>query len=294
MPGLTQEVAVQTHDGRSLHVRVAGDGRRVVVVHLGTPNAGPLHDPWVKDALERGLTLITYDRPGYGRSTRHEGRTIADCASDVLAMSEALGFSRCAAWGFSGGGPHALACAARLDRLVAAAATIGSPAPFDAPDLDYFAGKSDAAREDHELFVSDRPEWERQGEEQRIELLALSYEEQLEQWSASLPEVEVACLRGEFGRWLHGAMQSAVAASVDGWTDEDIALHAPWGFDPAAISIPVKIWHGAQDAFVPFAHGQWLAKTIPNAEAELSPNDAHGTVVADRIAEVHTWLTHYV
>lgn len=75
----------------------------------------------------------------------------------MRAISEALGFERCAAGGFSGGGPHALACGALLGELVAAVATIGSLAPFDAPGLDFLAERSDEDREDLEQFLSDRP-----------------------------------------------------------------------------------------------------------------------------------------
>src|SRR5215207_7430744 len=154
----TRQVA--TPDRRRLRVEVAGDCRRVVVVQVGSPNAGLLYERWVRDANARGLTLITYDRPGYGGSSPQPGRTVADCAADVRTISEALGFERCAVWGLSGGGPHALACGALLNDLVAAVATIGSPAPFHAPGLDYFAGMSDGSREDIELFLSDRAEWE--------------------------------------------------------------------------------------------------------------------------------------
>src|SRR6478672_3156364 len=129
-----------TADGRRLRVELAGDCSRVIVVHVGSPNAGVLYDRWVEDAAIRGLTLVAYDRPGYGESSARSGRNVADCAVDVRAISEAVGFERCVVWGFSGGGPHALACAALLDDLVVAAATIGSPAPADASGLDYFAG----------------------------------------------------------------------------------------------------------------------------------------------------------
>lgn len=43
-------------------------------------------------------------------------------------------------WGFSGGGPYTLACAALLPDLVTGAAIVGSLAPRDAPGLDYFTG----------------------------------------------------------------------------------------------------------------------------------------------------------
>jgi pimeloyl-ACP methyl ester carboxylesterase len=220
---------------------------------------------------------------------------VADCAADVRGISEAVGFERCAVWGFSGGGPHALACGALLGDLVTAVAAIGSPAPFDAPGLDSLAGRSDEAREDHELFLSDRAAWERHGERQREEILAMSAGELAEQWSAGASAADRAALDGELGVWLHRAAQAAVASSVGGWIDDDIALHhSSWGFDPASISIPVKIWHGVEDRFVPFADGRRLAEAVPGAQAALRERDGHFTVVARRIAEVHEWLAPYV
>jgi pimeloyl-ACP methyl ester carboxylesterase len=286
---------LETEDGCRLRAEIAGDSRRVVLVQVGSPNAGVLHHAWVQDAAARGLTLVTYDRPGFGCSSRRAGRMVADCAADVRTLSEALGFDRCAVWGFSSGGPHALACGALLDGLVAAVATIGSPAPSDAPGLDWFAGRPDEALEEYELFLSDRAEWERQGEQQRDELLAMSARELAEQWSAGKSAADGAVLQGEIGVWLHRAAQVAVTSSVDGWTDDDIAVyHSPWGFDPASISIPVKVWHGLDDRFVPVAHGRWLAEAIPGAQAELRDHDGHFTVVARRIGEVHEWLAQYI
>ena len=274
---------------------MAGDSRRAVLVQVGSPNAGVLYDYWVEDAAGRGLTSIAYDRPGYGGSSGHPGRTVADCAADVRRLSEVVGFDRCGVWGYSGGGPHALACGALIDDLVAAVAVIGSPAPFDAPGLDFLAGRSDEDREDHELFLSDRAEWERRGDGQRDELLAMNAGELAEHWSAGMSAADAAALHGEFGVWLHRAAQAALAAGIDGWTEDDIALfYSPWGFDPASISIPVKVWHGQKDRLMPFAHGRWLAETIPGAEAELRDDDGHLTVVARRIGEVHEWLAQYV
>jgi pimeloyl-ACP methyl ester carboxylesterase len=286
---------VDTADERRLRAEVAGDGRRVVLVQLGTPNAGVLRDAWVQEAAGRGLTLIAYDRPGYGGSSRQFGRTVADCAADVRRLGEALGFERCVVWGFSGGGPHALACGALLDDLVAAVATIGSPAPLDAPGLDTSADWSDEHREDHELFLSDRAAWERRGAQQRDELLAMSAVELAEQWSSGQAAADGAILHGEFGVWLHRAIQAGLAPGIGGWTDDDIALfHSPWRFDPGSISVPVKVWHGLEDHFVPVAQGRWLAETIPGAHSELRDDDGHLTVAAERIGEVHEWLAQYV
>ena len=285
---------IETADGRRLRVEIAGSSPRVVLAHVGTPNAGVLYDGWLRDAAARDVTLITYDRPGYGGSSPQPGRTVADCAADVRTISEAVGFDRCAIWGFSGGGPHALACAALLDDLVAATATIGSPAPFDAPGLDYFDGQSEEAREDIELYLSDRPAWERKGDGQRDELLALSLDEFREQWSSGVSPADVAELQGDFGEWLHRSAQASLAPGVDGWRDDNVATQAPWGFDPESISAPVKVWHGLDDRFVPIGHGRWLASTIPGAEPELRDGDGHLVVAGRHIAEVHEWLVRHL
>jgi pimeloyl-ACP methyl ester carboxylesterase len=282
---------IETADARQLRVEVAGDGERVVLLQLGSPSAGVIYDRWVRDAAARGLTLVAYDRPGYGGSSPQPGRTVADCAADVRAISEAIGFERCALWGLSGGGPHALACGALLAGLVAAVATIGSWAPLDAPGLDYFADMSEQARAEYELYVSDRDDWKRLGLELRDKLLALNVEEFAEQWSAGVSAVDSEAVHGEFGTWLRQAVQDGLTPGLDGWTDDLVAFRSPWGFDPASISVPVKLWHGLEDRIVPVAHGHWLADTIPRAEAAMRDDDGHVTVVADRIGDVHDWLT---
>lgn len=287
-------VQVGTADERRLRAEVAGDGRRVIVVHVGSPNAGVLCESWVRDAAARGLTLIAYDRPGYGESSPQPDRSVADCAADVRAISEAVGFTRCAVWGFSGGGPHALACGALLNDLVTAVATVGSPAPFDAPGFDYFEGMSDEARKDYELFLSDRAAWEREGLDQRNDMIEWSVDELREKWSAGSPSADVAALQSDFGVWLNRAIQQGLAPGVEGWTADDIAFHSPWGFDVAGIEVPVKIWHGGEDRFVPVAHGRVLQQAIPDAQLELREDDGHMSVPAFRIDEVHGWLAQYV
>jgi pimeloyl-ACP methyl ester carboxylesterase len=56
--------------------------------------------------------------------------------------------------------------------------------------------------------------------------------------------------------------------------------------------VPVKIWHGCQDRFVPVQHGQWLAASVPGAEADISDHDGHLTLIG-RIGEIHDWLLQY-
>lgn len=289
-----QSKRIETEDGHALRIEVAGDCRRVVLAHLGSPNGGVLYDRWVDDASARDLTLVTYDRSGYGGSSPRPGRTLADCAADVRTISASLGFERCAMWGFSGGGPHALACGALLGDLVTAVATIGSPAPFDAPGLDFFEGASDEFREDVELFLADRPVWEHKGQGQRDELVAMSVDAFREDWSAGVSPGDAEVFQGPFGAWLYRAAQAGLQPGVDGWLEDNVASLSPWGFDVASISVPVKVWHGVADTFVPAGHGRWLASTIPGAKAELREGDGHLRVMAERIGDVHEWIAQYV
>ena len=76
------------------------------------------------------MRAITYDRPGYGASTRHPGRRVADAAGDVAAIADALGIERFAIYGGSGGAPHSLACGALLPDRVTRCASVVGPAPF--------------------------------------------------------------------------------------------------------------------------------------------------------------------
>jgi pimeloyl-ACP methyl ester carboxylesterase len=132
---------VTASDGRELMAYEAGDpAGPAILVHHGTPDHGVPFAPWADDAAARGIRLLGYDRPGYGASTPHPGRRVADAARDAEALADALGVGRFATWGISGGGPHALACAALLPDRVAAAAALGAIAPFDAENLNVFRG----------------------------------------------------------------------------------------------------------------------------------------------------------
>ena len=88
-----------------------------MLVQGGTSNSRHLTDVWLDDAKDRGIHLISGDRPGCGGSTAQPGRSVEDCVNDVRAIAGALGIDRLAVCGYSGGGPHALACAALLPDL---------------------------------------------------------------------------------------------------------------------------------------------------------------------------------
>jgi pimeloyl-ACP methyl ester carboxylesterase len=272
-----------------LRVREDGDphGRPVFTLH-GTPGSRLLYRPHVEDATQRGLRLIGYDRPGYGGSTPMRGRRVVDAAYDVRAIADELGLDRFAVWGHSGGGHHALACAAEMPERVVAAASLAADAPFDvvtAEGIDWFAGWSDwhvrSYRElqEHPNALDELPPPARATREEIRERLA-----------SILSDVDRVALTDELVDY---AIDTEAEGQRDGYAggrDDILAELKPWGFDLRSVRVPVQLWHGEHDRFVPYSMGVWLASHLPDADAHLSPEEGHLTLLEHRIPEVHAWL----
>jgi pimeloyl-ACP methyl ester carboxylesterase len=172
-----------------------------------------------------------------------------------------------------------------LPDLVTAAASLCSPAPYNAEGLNWFAGSSQAAVDDVRLMFADQAAARATFEKERQQLLAASPAELAEEWQMHSPGADLSFLTDEAT-----CMQQALAAGIEGSWDDCRAQLTPWGFDLARISVPVLLLHGRRDQTVPFSHGQWLAAHIPGVEAWLLDNEAHGTLRENRIGEVHAWL----
>jgi pimeloyl-ACP methyl ester carboxylesterase len=283
--------AITAPDGRTLTVREGGDASGVpVLVHHGTPGSSLLRESHVRAAAKRGIRLLSYDRPGYGGSTRRPGRKVADCAADVAAICDELGIERLCTWGLSGGGPHALALAALLPDRVAAAAALASIAPFDAEGLDFTAGMGEQNVESVHAARADEATHRAHHELEVAELRAATADQLVDAWSTLLGPADREVLGGSLAGELLAQMLAGIEPSSDGWLDDDRMWVRPWGFDVSSIRVPVLVWHGEQDRFVALAHGRWLAERIPAAEARLEADDGHLTIFARRIPDVHAWL----
>jgi pimeloyl-ACP methyl ester carboxylesterase len=266
---------------------LAGDGGdQPLVFHWGTPSAAVWFDPLAAAAAKVGLRLVTYSRPGYAGSTTRPGRSVADAADDVAAILDALGADTFVTLGWSGGGPHALACAALLPDRCVAATSLAGVAPYPADGLDWLAGMSaENIEEFSAAFEGERiltP---------KLELMAGDLEtvrgaDLATALSGLVSDVDKAALTGEFADTLAEAFRRSVSTGIAGWRDDDLAFARNWGFNLETIQRPVAVWQGGQDRMVPFAHGQWLAAHIPTARVHLYPDEGHlslGVASLDRI-----------
>ena len=282
---------VQTRDGRALEVHEEGDPQGLpVIVHHGTPMSGLPYAPHVELAREQGIRLIGYDRPGYGGSARAPGRVEADCVRDVADIADPLDLERFATWGVSGGGPHALACAALCDGRLTATASLASVAPYEADGLDWLEGMGE---ENHVEFgkVLAGEEALRSYLEPEAEDVKNADPEQLAELMATLlGREDRAVLTGRFAAYMIECDRHGLGPGIDGWLDDDLAFAEPWDFDIAEIATPVLLLHGEDDRFVPVSHGRWLAERIPDVDARIHAADGHLTLLERRMREVNEWL----
>jgi len=280
---------VRAPDGRAIEILPMPPEEGWTLLYQGGTPAAPVSFRLLEAAAAaRRMRLVQYARPGYGTSERRVGRRVADAAGDVGAILDALGVDRCLTLGWSGGGPHALACAALLPERVAAAGTIASPAPYGAEDLDFFAGMSTDNVEELGAAIAS-PEQLRSF----IEALAPSFGSvTAEQVAAGLgdlaSEEDRTALTGVFAEHVAQAFRRALSGGIWGWYDDDLELVQDWGFDLASIQVPVTVWQGEHDRMVPIAHGRWLAAHIPSARSRLVPDHGHLSLVVaslDRILD---------
>jgi pimeloyl-ACP methyl ester carboxylesterase len=276
--------SVRTPDGRDLEVRVSGSqGGLPLVYHHGTPSAA-VPFPLLEDAATtRGLSLVSYSRPGYGTSSPAPGRSVAAAAQDVASILDQLSLDRFVTLGWSGGGPHALVCAALSSGRCAAAATLAGVAPYDAEGLDFLEGMAPENHAEFGAALEGRDALERFLHEQAPATFSLTGAQVAEGMGELVSEVDKRALTGDVSGDLAGALAAmfrhAGQQGIGGWRDDDLAFTRSWGFDLDDIDVPVSVWQGAQDRMVPFSHGQWLAAHVPGSAAHLYDDEGHVSLV---------------
>jgi pimeloyl-ACP methyl ester carboxylesterase len=287
------EAHAKARDGRTLAYAEWGDpvGFPVFSLH-GTPGSRLARHYDESVYSDAGARVITYDRPGYGGSDRRQGRRIVDCVDDVRAIADHLGIGHLAVVGVSGGGPHALAVAARLSDQVTRAACVVGLAPYDTEGFDFFAGMDPTnvkwfgwALEGEAVLV---PELEREAAETRERVAADPASVIGDEWNLSESDrAELA--REERHEIIRQSTGEEFRNGVWGWVDDDLSFLDAWGFDLAEIRCPTRVIYGVADVIVPRHHGEWLAHNVPGAEVVVVEEQGHLGDPA-RLKERFEWL----
>jgi pimeloyl-ACP methyl ester carboxylesterase len=277
------------------------DGRTVAYAEWGDPSGRPLFslhgtpgcrfsrhpDPRLWSGL--GLRVITLDRPGYARSTPLPGRRVAHAAHDVGAVADALGVERFLVIGGSGGGPHALACAAGLGDRVTACAAVASAAPLTSEEVDHLIGLN---RESYRVYAA-------RGRQGMAEFLAGLRSAILADPSAAMsgnlsdaPRADVEWYgRPEVQAVHRESLLEALRPGIQGWVDDAVSVfHDDWGVDVADIACQVRFWHGDDDRNGPLAAVERLAATIRDARVRIWHGQGH-SAPARHMTEILTELT---
>jgi pimeloyl-ACP methyl ester carboxylesterase len=281
LPPPRLEGAYQLADGRRIGFCEYGtaDGEPILWFH-GTPGGSRQIAPVGRRAAgAMGIRLIALDRPGIGASTAHVYRNVLGWADDVESILDGLGIDRYAVVALSGGGPYALACAARHPRRLTGAAILGGVAPTVGPDRIggglvgvlrstaplLMATRVPAGRALHLFVRASRPV-----SGQVFELFkAISPEG--DQRVFSDPDMKAMFIEDI----LVGTRNQAVAPILD-----LVQFSRDWGFRLGDITIPVRLWQGDADHIVPVEHARHLAARLPDSQLRIRLAESHLGVMA--------------
>ena len=297
----TERRSIEMPDGRVIEILTAGPADGLpLVLHEGTPVGLALYPPTVAAAAVRGLRVVLPARPGYEGSTPRPGRRVADVAGDVADVLNALGADTFLTAGWSGGGPHALACAAVLPGRCLAAASIAGVAPYRAQGLDWTAGMGPENVAEFGAALAGEAALTTFLDRAAPELRRVTGAQLAQALGGLASAADKAALSGEYAEHMAAALRAALRSGIAGWRDDDLAFTADWGFSlgwdrelnagtllgPDIPTAPVAIWQGDQDRMVPYAHGAWLAAHIQGARAHLLPGEGHLTLTVTSIHRI--------
>ena len=258
-------------DGRDMAWRWWGDpGGKPLLRIQGTPSSRMQRNPDETALRETGARYLMGDRPGYGGSTRKPGRGIADIAHDYIALLDHFGLDRVPAMGTSGGGPHVLALAARYPDRVSAVSVIVGGTPLRPDEVAQLVGVNARGYELAELgwqalfgFLS----------EVRERLLG---DEGMQGVLSDAPPPDRAIMSNPaWQRMSRENIAETLRQGAEGWTDESMAMHADWDFDPGEVGASVTWWHGDDDMNAPVSAARRVIAKLQKVDLHVWHDEGH-------------------
>lgn len=272
------------------------DGRTLACLELGDP-AGPpvlyfhgypgsrLEARIAAAAAKRlGLRLLAIDRPGFGQSTFHGGRSIGGWAADIDALADQLALGRFSIVGVSGGGPYALACAASLSDRLARVALVCPLGPLDVAD-----GKAGMLPQDRVMLalaahaapvargvVHLLAHWMRQDTDRYLKFMIAGMVS---------PDRDLFADPGYRSLMMESTAE-ALRQGGRGAARELTLIARPWDFRLQDVRMSVSLWQGLADQILPAAMARRLAAALPACHPRYLPGEGHLSLVVRHIGEV--------
>ncbi len=258
-------------EGRILSYKMQGpNSGEIIFVFPGTPGSREFKfaDDDLLNALN--LQLVIIDRPGYGESTFLEKRQLIDWPHDVEQIMTHFQLSTVSILGYSGGGPHALACAALLPEKIKSLSIVASADPHAESEL-YNLLSNDAKKLCDIAYSNDK---------NLIEKEFASIFTSSEDILSNLLANSSACDHNIFSQnniteMLLANLTEALKQQNNNALYEFATLLTPWNFDLNKITCPVDLWYGSEDAVELHTQnaGQFLKSNIKNADLHVLPDE---------------------
>jgi pimeloyl-ACP methyl ester carboxylesterase len=236
----------------------------------GTPGSRLYRHPDPAIIRSLGVRYLMADRPGYGGSDRLPGRGVADIADDLAVLLDHHQLDRVPVMGTSGGGPHALAVAARHPGRITAVSVIVGASPLEPDEVKNLVGVNAAG------YAAAERGWDALHEllaQVRVRLLG---DEGMAGVLSDAPPEDRAVMKDPAWQKLSRANTAeALRQGAEGWTDESMALHHPWDFDPGRIRSTVTWWHGDNDKNAPLSAAKRAAARLKSVDMRVWHNEGH-------------------
>jgi pimeloyl-ACP methyl ester carboxylesterase len=258
-------------DGRELAWRWWGERGGAPVLRIqGTPSSRLNRNPDPAIQRDLGVRYLMADRPGYGGSTRKPGRGIADVTDDLVALLDDQGLDRVPVMGTSGGGPHALAIAARHPHRVSAVTVVVGAAPLEAVEVAQLVGVNAGG------YAAAEKGWQALYDYLAPVRERLLGAEGMQGVLHDAPPTDRAIMESAAWQQMSRAnLAETLKQGAEGWADESLALHGAWDFDPGEVAASVTWWHSADDKNAALSAARRAAARLRNVDFRVWRKEGH-------------------
>jgi pimeloyl-ACP methyl ester carboxylesterase len=257
------------------------NGFPVVYCH-GTPGSAAEGELADTAARRYRLRVIALDRPGYGDVPPAFEMGYSAWGKATARFLAENGIAHYGLLAVSGGAPNALALASVDSQHVAALSLVCGLGPLTEPELAQSAGGL--------------VRWMLRQAERNLDTLDRLALRPLSAFVRTLPFAAVMLMqlynsrpdrrtlsRPDTRRMLARSLQRACHQGSAGVKRDLRLMLKKWDFNPAEVSIPVKLWHGMDDRMLFPEHGRWLAHHLDCAELTLLEGEGHFSLPIGRV-----------